>query len=65
MLATIAANVEEFPPANIRVDYALCGEAWRYRPAAMYLGWPDELLGRQNGNMSEHYGTARKRRDRA
>lgn len=51
----IHAGVDRFPEDNIRVDCPLCGEKRRYRRAEVYLGWPDQLLRKQQVQRAEHY----------
>lgn len=51
----IPAGVAKYPTDNIRVDCPLCGEKRMYRRAEVYLGWPDQLLRRQQVQRAEHY----------
>lgn len=54
----IPAGVDKFPDDNIRVDCPLCGEKRRYRRAEVYLGWPDQVLTKQQVQRAEHYRVA-------
>lgn len=58
----IMAGVDAFPKDNIRVDCPLCGEKRRYRPSEVYLGWPSEILGRQQVQRAEHYRLERQKK---
>lgn len=49
----VPAGVEEFPRDNIRVDCPLCGEARRYRPSEVYLGYANLAVKKQQVQRAE------------